>query len=70
MKGVTVFVCGEPKTMCTTIDCRTVATTACSFKLGGKRVGQTCGRAVCAKCAGGGTLCPPHRRLTDARMAT
>jgi len=71
-KPVTVFICGtnkkSPKIWCSTAGCEKLVVSACTFKLAGKKTGQTCGRALCAGCDLNG-LCPSHKRLTDKRAA-
>lgn len=57
-----------PKIWCSTSGCERLVTSACTFKLGGKKTGQTCGLALCAVCDLSG-LCPSHRRLVDKRAA-
>jgi hypothetical protein len=56
------------KIWCSTTGCEQLVTSACTFQLGGKKTGQTCGLALCAGCDQRG-LCPSHRRLVDKRAA-
>ena len=70
---ITVHVCGTDKQRrkiwCSTAGCEQLATSACVFKLGGRLVGQTCGRALCASCALSSSTCAPHLRLSAKRAA-
>ena len=67
--GVQHGVAKKPrKIWCSTTSCEQLVVSACTFALGGKKQGQTCGRALCAGCNQKG-LCPSHKRLVDKREA-
>jgi hypothetical protein len=51
------------------VDCGKIATTKCTFALGGKKTGSVCGRACCRTCAPN-NICPPHRRLIEKKAAS
>jgi hypothetical protein len=65
---VVVFVCGAPKERCSTLACRNIATSSCTFELRGRKAGEKCGRALCVDCNKEG-LCVPHKRFTDSQSA-
>lgn len=69
-KPMTIFICGadKKKIRCTTAGCEQLVTSLCSFKLGGRLEGITCGRALCAGCALSSNTCPPHQRLLEKRQ--
>lgn len=46
-------------------------TVICDFKLRGDKVGGTCGRAMCRRCAakvGPCDMCPAHAKVTNAEL--
>lgn len=67
--GVTVWSCSraprEPLPLCEVCKIHE-HTTTCSYRLRGAKLGQLCGRKLCASCAilvDGAAMCPPHGRL-------
>lgn len=66
--AVQVWACGNKLPPCTS--CGAASRCGCSAELRGPKAGQSCGRALCARCNEGtasAPLCGAHARIARAR---